>query len=349
MQLSYGFVQIQNGSRELSQTTVAMCRLLSWFLALSVALSAGEEHICTYSTSFHMTTADCSGRMFKHVPTTLSSDIKALSATYNRIRGLYKDSFKNYTYLKYLYLDNNMISYIENGTFDPLQQLEVVRLSHNALETVPVGILQLPKLRKLFMDSNRLNGDGGFAVAPVSETLELLSLANCHLEDLPPLGMYPKLSELNISGNELKVLSSHQLAPLCSLHLLDLRENPMLFKNPKDCECQLLATWITQMNIYYAEIPLNCSNETENHTDSKLACMPQLQEVTEMQQTCRTTIVKRKQRESELINCLLITLIVFACIYIAYLVIGTKFKNHSLTEIRLEYQHGDRNRDTSYV
>jgi Leucine-rich repeat (LRR) protein len=198
---------------------------------------------------------------------------QALSATHNKIRDLYKDSFKHYTYLKYLYLDNNMISYVENGTFDPLQRLEVICLSHNALESVPAGILQLPKLRKLFVDNNRLNGGGGFAGAPVSETLESLSLAICHLEALPPLGMYPKLLELNISGNELKIISPQQLAPLCSLRLLDLRENPMLFKDSEGCECQLLVTWITQMNIYFAEIPLNCSSETGRHSKIVFCCI----------------------------------------------------------------------------
>jgi Leucine-rich repeat (LRR) protein len=154
-----------------------------------------------------------------------------------------------------------MISYVGNGTFEPLQNLRVIRLSHNALQTVPLGVLQLPKLRKLFVDGNRLSGGGGFEVAPTSESLELLSLASCHLEILPPLGMYPKLLELNISGNELKVISPQQIAPLCHLHLLDLRGNPMLFKDSEGCECHLLATLIEQMNIYYAELPLNCSSE----------------------------------------------------------------------------------------
>jgi Leucine-rich repeat (LRR) protein len=194
-------------------------------------------------------------------------------ADHNRIHGLYKDSFKHYIYLKYLYLDNNVISYVENGTFDPLQHLEVIYLSHNALETIPVGILQLPKLKKLFVDANQLIGTGGFVGAPISETLESLSLANCQLEDLPPLGIYPKLLELNVSGNKLKVISPHQLAPLCNLYLLDLRENPMLFKDSEGCKCQLLTKWMAQMNIYLAEIPLNCSSETGRHSKMVFCCI----------------------------------------------------------------------------
>jgi hypothetical protein len=139
-------------------------------------------------------------------------------------------------------------------------------MSHNALQAVPVGVLQLPKLRKLFLDGNRLAGSGGFEVALASGSLELLSLANCHLEALPPLGMCPRLLELNISGNDLKVISPRQMAPLCRLRLLDLRGNPTLFEDSGGCECHLLATWIEQMNIYYAEAPLNCSSEAGKHT-----------------------------------------------------------------------------------
>jgi Leucine-rich repeat (LRR) protein len=187
---------------------------------------------------------------------------QVLIASHNRIREVYKDSFKRYTYLKYLYMDHNMISYVEKGTFDVLQNLEVIHLSHNALETVPAGVLRLPKLRKLFVNNNRLTDGGCFARVPPSETLESLSLANCNLVDLPPLDKYPNLLELNVSGNKLKSISPQQLAPMCRLYLLDLRANPMLFKDSEACECHLLAAWMKQMSIYFAEMPLDCSGET---------------------------------------------------------------------------------------
>ncbi|XP_023716295.1 transforming growth factor beta activator LRRC32 isoform X4 [Cryptotermes secundus] len=312
-----------------------MCLVFSWLLTLSVVFSMAEKQICTYYTTVRVTSADCSGRMLEDLPTELLTDIQALSMSHNRMRVLHSDSFRRYTHLKYLYLDDNMISYVENGTFEPLQNLEVIRLSHNALETVPVGVLQLPKLRKLYVDNNRLKGGGGFEFAPTSETLELLSLANCHLENLPPLGMYPRLLELNISGNELKVLFPQQIAPMCRLHLLDLRGNPMLFNGSGGCECHSLATWIQQMNIYYAEVPLNCSTEADEWADGQFPCKQQPQD--EMQTPCRAASVIEEKKTNIWLTWILPSALVVACLYIVLLLVGTRF--HSLISTKCGMEH----------
>lgn len=317
----------------------AMFLVFSWLLTLSAAFSTAEKQICTYSANFRVTSADCSRRMLENVPSSLPSGIQALSMTHNRIRVLHSDSFKCYTHLKYLYLDDNMISYVENGTFEPLQNLEVIRLSHNELETVPIGVLQLPKLRKLYVDGNRLTGGGGFEFAPTSETLELLSLANCHLENLPPLWMYPKLLQLNISGNELKVISPQQIAPMCRLHLLDLRGNPMLFNGSGGCECHLLATWIEQMNIYYAEVPLNCSSDTDMWTDGQFPCEQQPQDM--MQQPCRAAIVREEKKTNIWLTWILPSALLVACLYIIVLLIGTRFQSLISTKCGMEHRTGN--------
>lgn len=45
---------------------------------------------------------------------------------------------------------------IEEGTFEPLSDLEEVDLSTNALRTVPLELFNLPSLRNLYLDSNNL-------------------------------------------------------------------------------------------------------------------------------------------------------------------------------------------------
>jgi Leucine-rich repeat (LRR) protein len=173
-----------------------------------------------------------------------------------------------YTHIKYLYLDDNMISYVENGTFEPLQDLEVIRLSHNALDRIPSGVLQLPKLRKIFLDGNRLISGGGFVGAPVSDSLESLTLANCHLKELPPLESYPNLLELNVSGNDLKRILPQQLAPMCQLHWLDLSGNPLLSEDSRGgCDCYLLDSWIRDKNIVLQKgYRLNCTSDKHGKT-----------------------------------------------------------------------------------
>jgi Leucine-rich repeat (LRR) protein len=161
-----------------------------------------------------------------------------------------------------------MISYVENGTFAPLQDLQVIRLSYNALNKVPAEILQLPKLRKIFMDGNRLTNGGGFIGAPASESLESLTLANCHLKELPPLDMYLNLLELNISGNDLKRILPQQLAPMCQLHWLDISGNPRLSEDGGDgCDCHLLTSWIKHKNIVLQkDYKLNCTSKKHGKT-----------------------------------------------------------------------------------
>ena len=187
-----------------------------------------------------------------------------LQATHNRIRELYRESFSRYSYLRVLYLDDNMISYIENGTFDPLQNLEVIRLSQNALDRVPAGVLQLPNIRKIFVDNNRFISGGGLVGAPTRDTVVSLTLAQCHLQELPPLEMFPNLVELNVSANNLKTIWPKQLASVCQLQFLDISRNPKLSQDVSGdgCACHLLASWIKDKNIILkADYTLNCTTK----------------------------------------------------------------------------------------
>ena len=157
-----------------------------------------------------------------------------------------------------------MISYIENGTFDPLQNLEVIRLSRNALDRIPAGVLQLPNIRKIFMDNNRLISGGGIVGVPASDSLVSLTLAHCHLKELPPLEMFPNLVELNMTANNLKTISPEQLASVCQLHWLDISGNPELSQDISGdgCACHLLTSWIADKNIILqAGYRLNCTSK----------------------------------------------------------------------------------------
>jgi flagellar basal body-associated protein FliL len=72
--------------------------------------------------------------------------------------------------------------------------------------------------------------------------------------------------------------------------------------------------------------------------DSKLACMKQKKEVTEIQQTCNTTTVMKEQKKTSVwITWIPLSVIVLACLLIVFLLVGTKFQNRRSTEKRVEY------------
>lgn len=287
--------------------------LIHWTAPFSVDLGSFNLKTlkrCSHFKDHGMLAVDCYGLDLGAVPQNLRTDTELLHVTHNRIRELYRDSFRRYRYLKYLYLDDNMILYIENGTFEPLQDLEVIRLSHNGLDRVPSEILQLPKIRKIFLDNNRLIPGGGFVGAPATETLESLTLAHCHLQELPPLEGYPNLAELNVSGNNLKRILPEQLAPMCQLHWLDLSGNPKLSKgySGDGCDCHLLASWIAHRNIILQRgYRLNCTSNRHDFTHCG-----NMTEAMEIYEACMSAIAAKAEVQARKIW--LVVLIILAAI-----------------------------------
>jgi Leucine-rich repeat (LRR) protein len=157
----------------LPQTVCIVLSVIPWATPFYVdPLFRSKGNIPQKCSHFKEMVVDCYGLELTAVPQNLRTDIELLQITQNRIRELHTDSFKRYRYLKYLYLDDNVIPDIENGTFAPLLGLEVIRLSCNGIDRVPYDLLQLPKMRKIYLDNNRLIPGGGFVGASASETLD---------------------------------------------------------------------------------------------------------------------------------------------------------------------------------
>jgi Leucine-rich repeat (LRR) protein len=96
-----------------------------------------------------------------------------------------------------------------------------------------------------------------------------LTLAQCHLEELPPLEMFPNLVELNVSANNLKTIRPEQLASACQLQFLDISRNPKLSQDihGDGCACHLLASWIEDKNILLQrDYRLNCTTKVLGKT-----------------------------------------------------------------------------------
>lgn len=200
-----------------------------------------------------------------------------LDLSQNRIRELSKDSFSRYTDIKYLYLFENIIIEIENGTFSQMQGLEALDLSYNGLSTIPLELLFMDRLRNLYIAGNklsRLDSDINTLTRPITSPFQILSLAETYITKIPKFGILPDLWQLNVSGNNLRELKFDQIQGLCGLRSVDFNNSHVPL-----CECRLLDVKLFErmvdvlnLNCVPGYYPPNCAPVfDQNATDTQAA------------------------------------------------------------------------------
>nr|CAH7768150.1 unnamed protein product [Callosobruchus chinensis] len=119
------------------------------------AVDCRREVRCRISYTYKMKAADCFRKEFKEFPNCLPTDIEVLELTYNRIRTVTKDDLNKFSYLKFLYLQDNLISELDDNVFRDMDELMTLDLSINALRSIPAAVFQLPSLKTLYLSQNR--------------------------------------------------------------------------------------------------------------------------------------------------------------------------------------------------
>lgn len=170
------------------------------------------------------------------------------------------DSLTSYKSLAYIYLGDNFIQNIEEGAFAKQKYLEVLDLSQNGCDTLPKSLFQLPYLRTLYLGYNKLT-DSVFKVE-VTSPIKLLQLTRNKLTKIPYIGPQPTLVTLNVSENLITSVNTEDLAPFCSLKLLDLSRNMIKFNSvaANSCECEMLNAWVRLRQIKMKPNFFNCTN-----------------------------------------------------------------------------------------
>lgn len=177
---------------------------------------------CLNERAHSMMAFSCKDMKLNEIPKYLSTKTEVLDASENRIRRLTVASFENYQDLRFIYLFNNKINRIDAGTFRQLNDLEVLDLSDNNLRVVPAELIELPKLRRLYVAENDLRNEGFVTVErSIRAPLEALNLASTGLERIPNFGLMSKLTFLNVSNNPLTQIQPEQFAPFCILKTVD--------------------------------------------------------------------------------------------------------------------------------
>lgn len=157
---------------------------------------------------------------------------------------------------------------IEEGTFAPLQSLEVLDLTKNGLSSLPKSLLSLPLLRTLYLAENKFTNDIFPPLEFISSPLVILDMTKNQLTEVPELGLLPTLKHMNLSENrQIKEITIDSVAPYCSLKKLDFSKIGLTFDDA-DCQCHDMKAWIKLRQI--TTVPeISCSSASYQSCQSR--------------------------------------------------------------------------------
>uniref|UniRef100_A0A452THK1 FLII actin remodeling protein n=1 Tax=Ursus maritimus TaxID=29073 RepID=A0A452THK1_URSMA len=137
--------------------------------------------------------------------------------------------------LRRLNLSSNQITEL-SLCIDQWVHVETLNLSRNQLTSLPSAICKLAKLKKLYVNSNKLDFDGLPSGIGKLTSLEEFMAASNNLELIPEsLCRCTKLRKLVLNKNRLVTLPE-AIHFLTEIEVLDVRENPSLVMPPKPAD-----------------------------------------------------------------------------------------------------------------
>uniref|UniRef100_A0A8C6T6K1 Extracellular leucine-rich repeat and fibronectin type III domain containing 1b n=1 Tax=Neogobius melanostomus TaxID=47308 RepID=A0A8C6T6K1_9GOBI len=149
---------------------------------------------------------------FEAIPAQINSTIIDLRLNENKIRSVHYSSLSRFGNLTYLNLTKNDISYVEDGAFSALFNLQVLQMGFNKLRNLTEGMLRgLGKLQYLYLQANLI------------ETVTPNTFWEC-----------PNIENIDLSMNRIQVLDGGLFTGLDKLTTCEL------YTNPFNCSCDLL-------------------------------------------------------------------------------------------------------------
>jgi Leucine-rich repeat (LRR) protein len=150
----------------------------------------------------------------------LSETLRNLDLSKNRLSSLPADISK-FKLLKQLKLETNKLESLPEAIRN-VKKLEYLSVSHNSLTSLPLSLKNLSNLKQVYLNFNKLKE---FPLQLLGLTnLEVVELSHNKITEIPPGMSEFYAAELNLSQNEISVISDdlHQ-AP--RLKILRLEEN----------------------------------------------------------------------------------------------------------------------------
>ncbi|XP_071503287.1 uncharacterized protein [Diadema antillarum] len=176
--------------------------------------------------------ADCQHRHLQSIPQECH-EAKTLQMQNNRLDRLPAGAFRNYTCLKYLYLERNNMS-IDVGAFLGCNHLRKLIISENFLPSLSKELMQgLPMVSYMFIDRAAVRDISTGAFQNLTN-LNFLSLKENQLIS-PPCDAFTEnnnLKTLFLSSNKISDLPDRCFADFSGLKQLILTNNPLEDPNP---------------------------------------------------------------------------------------------------------------------
>lgn len=238
-------------------------------LKLSQEKCVDEEKGCVQTKIHGMVSADCYNGNLRKIPQCLRSDVEIIDLSFNRIRKITKEEMGRYSKIKMLYLSDNLLTSLDNSTFEDLTDLITLDLSLNAIIQPPPTIFRLPSLKRLYLSQNQnINIVEAIEGAkPIASPLELLDISFNELEILPNLGILPHLLLYNISGNHIANMKIRDIAGLCNLKKLVNTNFSAYFHS--SCDCWIFQKWLREREVTFTKIPCDIIEESCSHSISE--------------------------------------------------------------------------------
>ncbi|KAG9260621.1 leucine-rich repeats and immunoglobulin-like domains protein 1 [Astyanax mexicanus] len=236
----------------LGQTGPLFRCVLGLFLCLELLISGGlsSEETCASNCTCAGSKTDCSGLKLTHIPADLPEHTETLNLSHNKLTAVDTDILSNLPNLREvrldhneltsiplfgnasaaivtLYLNYNKISSVQGSRLESLKNLEVLDLSNNEIidlreHCFPPGL----RIRELILSSNKIVHLESGAFRNLASSLKILRLSRNRLTQLPVKGLeLPKLTQLELSRNRLRLIEGLTFQGLSSLEVLKLQRN----------------------------------------------------------------------------------------------------------------------------
>ena len=171
--------------------------------ACDCEMTCPDNCTCYHDNSWSKNIAECSGADFADLPDQLPMDATEIFLDGNNVGELFSHTFIGRKNLKSLYLNNSLISSVQNHTFNGLAALEILHLEGNSIKELQGDEFHgLKALKELYLQNNLIRSVNNVTFRDL-QSLQILYLHGNRLVDFPvwTLSFNTQLAQMRLADN----------------------------------------------------------------------------------------------------------------------------------------------------